>query len=260
MGQDHVVVAGPRTFDPKGLTAESVTAKKGRQRVTVCVPARNEEATVGAVVGAVASLGPLVDEVVVVDDGSQDATAAVASAAGARVVPHHGPPGKGAAMRRGFEATTGELVVFLDADVVGFDPAFVPRLLGPLLLDEACVLVKGFYERPLGEQATGGGRVTELVAKPLLALLFPELEAVRQPLAGETAARRVALEALTFEPGYGVELGLLLDVAAKFGPAAVAQVDLGVRRHRNRSLEELGPQAQDVLRAALARSSPPLVR
>jgi glucosyl-3-phosphoglycerate synthase len=260
------VAQAPRTFDHAGFTPAALVAAKGAQTVSVCIPARNEAATVAEVVAGVAGLAGargspgLVDEVVVVDDGSADATAALAEGAGARVVTRQGAaPGKGGAMAAGLRATRGDLVVFLDADVAGFDRAFVVRLLGPLPTDQAPVLVKGFYERPVAPAGTGGGRVTELVARPLLELLFPALLAVRQPLAGETAARRSALQAVTFEPGYGVELGLLIDVAAKFGPAAVAQVDLGTRRHRNRTLEELRPQAVDVLAAALRRSHPPVL-
>jgi glucosyl-3-phosphoglycerate synthase len=115
-------------------------------------------------------------------------------------------------------------------------------------------LVKGFYERPLAGAPTGGGRVTELVARPLIELLFPDLLGVRQPLAGETAGHRWVFEKSDFAPGYGVEIGLLVDVARRFGPASIAQVDLGTRTHRNRPLDELRPQALDVLRTALGRA------
>jgi glucosyl-3-phosphoglycerate synthase len=249
-------------FDPLALVA----AKRGR-RVAVCVPARDEEATVGTVVevvreGLVDEVG-LVDELVVVDDGSLDATAAAAAAAGARVVASssvcdaHGRPiglGKGGALRRGLEETTGELVVFLDADVTNLAPHFVVGLVGPLLTDNETALVKAFYSRPFRGEANGGGRVTELLARPLIAELFPELVEVRQPLAGETALRRDALVGLELSEGYGVEIGLLLDVAARYGTGAIAQVDLGVRAHRNRPLDELVPQARAVLSAALSRA------
>jgi glucosyl-3-phosphoglycerate synthase len=146
------------------------------------------------------------------------------------------------------------VVVFLDADVANTTPAFVTGMLGPLLFFDDTALVKGFYTRPLHGEPTGGGRVTELVARPLLSLLFPQLSAVRQPLAGETAGHRWVFEKMTFADGYGVELGLLIDTAALLGPGALAQVDLGVRIHRNRPLHELTPQATDILRAALARA------
>lgn len=229
--------------------------------MSVCIPARDEERTVAAVVGCVhrratAAGGgaDLVDEIVVVDDSSSDATALEAGRAGAVVVPGGAPGGKGQAMAAGVRATTGDLLLFLDADVENFGAHFVSGLLGPLLLGPEVTMVKAFYERPIGGAPGGGGRVTELVARPVIDLLFPALAHIRQPLAGETAVRRRALSAVTLEGGYGVELGLLLDMATTFGPATIAQVDLGRRVHRNRPLEELRPQALDVLRAALARA------
>ena len=156
-------------------------------------------------------------------------------------------------MAAALAASAGDVVVFLDADVANTTPAFVTGLLGPLLTTDHVALVKGFYTRPLHGDPTGGGRVTELVARPVLELLFPELSWVRQPLAGETAAHRWVFEKLGFADGYGVELGLLIDVAQSLGPDRLAQVDLGERIHRNRPLHELRPQAVDVLRAALER-------
>lgn len=230
-----------------------VVGAKGARAVSVCVPAHDEERTVGGVVRAALAAAPLVDEVVVVDDGSSDDTARVATRAGARVVRLAACTGKGAAMRAGLDRCSGDLVAFLDADVRNPSPDFVAGLIGPLLTTEA-VLVKGFYERPIDGSATGGGRVTELVARPLLELLFPAVACVRQPLAGETAAPRAVLDALGLADGYGVEIALLIDAAIAFGPSAIAQVDLGTRVHRNRPLAELRPQAAEVLRAALARA------
>jgi glucosyl-3-phosphoglycerate synthase len=232
--------------------------------VSVCIPARDEASTVGSVVRAVVQPfladgggNGLVDEVIVLDDGSADDTAAQASQAGARVVAGPGDVGgKGRAMAAALEASKGDVVVFLDADVANTTPAFVTGLLGPLLTDDRVALVKGFYTRPLHGAPTGGGRVTELVARPALELLFPELSWVRQPLAGETAAHRWVFETVGFAAGYGVELGLLIDVASALGPDRLAQVDLGERIHRNRPLHELRPQAVDVLRAALERADP----
>jgi glucosyl-3-phosphoglycerate synthase len=231
--------------------------------VSVCLPAKNEEATVGAIVSAVVAAlverHHVVGEVVVVDDGSTDATAAVAAAAGAVVVssasvlPECGPgTGKGEALWKALHAATGRILVFCDADLTDFDPAFVTGLLGPLRDDPGIGFVKGFYDRP-----GGGGRVTELVARPLLELFFPHLLHVRQPLGGEFAARREVLEQVPFVQGYGVDLGLLVDVAARFGPASIAQVDLGTRTHRNRGLDELRHQATSVLRVALQRAGVP---
>ncbi|MGH9090404.1 MAG: glucosyl-3-phosphoglycerate synthase [Acidimicrobiales bacterium] len=252
---------GPRTFHRSAFpTGRLLAAKRGRT-VTVCIPSRDEARTVGDVVRAVA--GPhvaaaggsgLVDEVLVVDDSSADGTADAARRAGARVLSLTGGGGKGQAMRAGLEASAGDLVAFLDADVENTSEAFVAGLLGPLLVEEDVALVKGFYARPLHGRPTGGGRVTELMARPLIEVLFPHLAGVRQPLAGETAAPRAVLEKVELADGYGVELALLVDVAARHGVGAVAQVDLGVRVHRNRPLEELRPQAVDVLRAALDRA------
>lgn len=260
-----------RTFHHRQADPSRLVAAKAGRTVSVCIPARDEAETVGAVVAGVRALtaaggGPaLVDEVVVVDDGSTDATAERAVAAGAAVVPGlPGGRGKGAAMRRGLEHASGELVVFLDADVGDFGPHYVTGLLLPLLRADDVALVKGCYERPLDGRPGEGGRVTELVAKPLLSLLHPELAEVRQPLAGETAAPRAVLDKIALADGYGVEMALLLDVADQFGPGSVAQVDLGIRTHRNRPLAELRPQATEVLRAALERAgtlpAPPRAR
>ena len=197
---------------------------------------------------------PLVDELVVIDSGSTDRTVEVAAAAGARVVlrtdvlPELEPvPGKGEVLWRSLAATTGDVVCYLDSDLVDFDPAFVPALLGPLLTVPGVHLVKGFYRRPLrletAEVDTGGGRVTELLVRPLLAALRPELAGIVQPLGGEYAGTRELLESLPFAAGYGVEIGLLLDTHAARGLDALAQVNLGVRKHRNRSLLQLGVMA-----------------
>lgn len=239
------------------FSAGELVLSKGGRRVTVCLPARDEEATVGSIVATiVAELvddAGLVDEVLVVDDGSSDATAAVARGAGARVVGTSGL-GKGGAMWTGASEAGGELIAFCDADVRAFSASFVVGLLGPLLADDDVAFVKAFYERPYGDLPGQGGRVTELVAKPLLRRLFPHLAGVLQPLAGECASRRDVLERLPFVEGYGVDLGLVIDVVELFGAGALAQVDLGRREHRNRPLDELAPQAEAVLATALARA------
>ncbi|MGH4025237.1 MAG: glucosyl-3-phosphoglycerate synthase, partial [Pseudonocardiaceae bacterium] len=171
-------------------------------------------------------------------------------------------PGKGEVLWRSLAATSGDLLVFIDSDLVDFDSGFVPALLGPLLLQHLAMgprvqLVKGFYRRPLrmqsAEAGTGGGRVTELLARPLLNALRPELAGVVQPLGGEYAATRAFLESVPFAAGYGVEIGLLLDVHAGHGLEGLAQVNLGVRKHRNRSLLDLGVMARQILGAALPR-------
>jgi glucosyl-3-phosphoglycerate synthase len=189
----------------------------------------------------------------VVNDHSSDDTHSVATHHGARVLELEGATGKGEALRAGLAASHSELVVFLDADVLNPGVDYVARMVQPLLERPEINLVKGYYERPLHHMPTGGGRVNELTARPILSLLYPGLGEIRQPLAGETAARRDTLAALTLESAYGVEIAMLIDVTLKFGVATLAQVDLGVRRHRNRPLEELRPMAVEVLRAALTR-------
>ncbi len=246
------------TFDHRHFSAADLLIAKGGRSVSVCLPARNEEATVGEIVAAirlelVETVG-LVDEVVVVDDGSSDATAERAAQAGARVVNSTAGPGKGQALRGALAAAHGEVLVFLDADVANFGAHFVVGLLGPLLLRPDIGFVKGFYCRPFEGRVGEGGRVTELLARPLLARLFPDLAGVVQPLAGECAARRDVLEAIAFVDGYGVELGMLIDVVGRFGVASLAQVDLGLRVHRNRPLAELTRQAAAVLDVALTRA------
>jgi glucosyl-3-phosphoglycerate synthase len=243
----------PWTLASEEFDLGTVLAQAKSTSISVIIPAKNEAATIGAVLDAVTHHVGLVDEVLVVNDHSNDDTATVASHHGAHVITLHGPSGKGESMSAGIEAATSELVVFLDADVLNTTTDFVPRLVQPLLERPNIQLVKGYYERPLHNMPTGGGRVNELAARPILSLLYPGLGEIRQPLAGETAGRKSALEAITLEAAYGVEIALLIDVARHFGVHSLAQVDLGVRRHRNRPLEELRSMAVDVLRAALAR-------
>jgi glucosyl-3-phosphoglycerate synthase len=249
-----------RSFVAADLDVDALCKAKADAGVSisVCIPARDEEATVGGVVSTIVrelvERHALVDEVLVVDDRSSDRTAAVATAAGARVVeadevlPHlPRATGKGEALWKSLAASNGDLVVWCDADVRGFDARFVIGLVGPMLLDDDIDFVKGWYER-------NSGRVTELTARPVIALLHPHLAAFHQPLSGEYAGRRELLERLPFVTGYGVDLALLVDVAKEVGLDRMAQVDLGVRVHRNRPLEELSPQAVAVLRAGLERA------
>ncbi|MGH3795027.1 MAG: glucosyl-3-phosphoglycerate synthase [Pseudonocardiaceae bacterium] len=272
---------GEATVQSVPWTVEALVAAKRGRTVSVVLPALNEEATVGAVVGALYPLlGTLIDELVVMDSGSTDRTVASAAAAGARVV-HRGDvlpeldpwPGKGEVLWRSLAATSGDLLVFIDSDLVDFDSGFVPALLGPLLLGPLLLsprrvgaevqMVKGFYRRPLrmesAEIGHGGGRVTELLARPLLNALRPELAGVVQPLGGEYAASRAFLESVPFAAGYGVEIGLLLDVHTGYGLDGLAQVNLGVRKHRNRSLLDLGVMSRQILGAALPRCGVPEV-
>ena len=257
-------LAGHSWHRPTWTMAELVAAKAGRT-ISVVLPALNEAETVAAVINTITPmLGRLVDELIVLDSGSTDDTEALARAAGARVVhreealPEIAPqPGKGEALWRSLAATTGDIIVFIDSDLIDPDPMFVPRLVGPLLTEDGIHLVRGFYRRPLkvgdGEDANGGGRVTELVARPLLAALRPELGYVLQPLGGEYAGTRELLTAVPFAPGYGVEIGILIDTYDRFGLDAIAQVNLGVRTHRNRPLSELGPMSRQIIATLLTR-------
>jgi glucosyl-3-phosphoglycerate synthase len=248
-------------FDPEELAARKRALGLG---VSVCLPALDVEDTVGAIVDAVRARWQervgLVDEVVVVDSHSTDATARVAAAAGARVfqddevLPESGSRrGKGEALWKSLAVSSGDLVVWLDSDVRDFDPDFVPGLLGPLLAEPAVSYVKALYRRPLGDRAEGGGRVTELCARPLLNLFYPELAGFVQPLSGEAAGRRSLLERLPFMGGYAVEIGLLIDIVRRFGLAPLAQVDLGERRHRHQELAALGEMAFVIAQAVARR-------
>jgi glucosyl-3-phosphoglycerate synthase len=252
---------------------ERLLDAKGGTRVSVVLPALDEQRTVGAVVAAVhhdlvqgARTGgrPLVDELVLVDSGSTDETVRVAARAGARVLhredvlPHLAPlPGKGEVLWRGTAATTGDVVVFLDSDLEDFTTDFVTGLLGPLLTEPAVALVKATYDRPLrsGERVlpAGGGRVTEIVARPLLNLFWPELAGFVQPLSGEYAARRSLLERLWFPTGYGVEIALLIDALDAVGLDGLAQVDLVRRKHRNSDDAKLGAMASEIIQVVLDR-------
>jgi glucosyl-3-phosphoglycerate synthase len=249
-------------------------------RVSVVIPARNEAATIADVVrgiraelvdadaaaGTAGTAGPVVDELVVMDSLSTDDTAAVAAGAGADVhsvadvVPELGVrAGKGEALWKSLFVTTGDVLVFVDADLTDWGTHFVTGLLGPLLAEPQVALVKGFYDRVL-EMADGpntqGGRVTELVARPLLALSWPQLSAVVQPLAGEWAIRRSLFETLPVPVGYGVELATLLDTTERLGLDALAQVDLGRRAHRHQSVHDLGVMATEILAVAARRGGP----
>jgi glucosyl-3-phosphoglycerate synthase len=259
---------GSHTSTIDDWSAAEVAAAKGAQRVAVVLPARNEEATVGEIVARIRREltepgAGLVDEIVVVDDGSTDLTALVAAASGARVVtrndalpdwPSHG--GKGDAMWRGVATTDADVIAFVDADLEQFDPRFIPALVGPILASADIEFVKAAYERPSLDPRVptlGGGRVTELLARPLISTFWPELSYVLQPLAGEYAARRSLLTKLPFRVGYGVDIGLLLDAFAITGLAGLAQVDLRLRWHRHSDVAALGRMAAEVLQTALDR-------
>lgn len=236
--------------------------------VSVVLPALDEEATVGAIVETIRRElmedlpVPLVDELVVVDSGSGDRTAEVAAKAGARVVHRDeilpripAVPGKGEVLWRSLLVTGGDVVCFVDADLRDFSASFVSGIVGPLLTDPDVQFVKAMYDRPLGDAPGQGGRVTELVARPLLNLHWPQLAGFVQPLGGEYAVRRSLLERLPFPVGYGVELGLLVDALHTVGLDALAQVDVGVRLHRHQGGQALGRMAAAIYRTAQVRLS-----
>ncbi|MDX6350882.1 MAG: glucosyl-3-phosphoglycerate synthase [Streptomyces sp.] len=249
------------------LTAKRSAGPNGT--VSVVLPALNEEATVGTIVETIrrelmSDAVPLVDELVVMDSGSTDRTAAIAEAAGATVVHRDDVlprlpalPGKGEVLWRSLLATSGEIVAFVDADLRDFDSTFVSGIIGPLLTDPGVQLVKAMYDRPLETGGTvvpaGGGRVTELVARPLLNMHWPQLAGFVQPLGGEYAARRSLLEQLPFPVGYGVEIGMLIDSLNTVGLDALAQVDVGVRHHRHQDGQALGRMAATIYRTAQLR-------
>jgi glucosyl-3-phosphoglycerate synthase len=254
-----------RSFHQADFSAERILEAKHARRISVCIPARDEEATVGQVVAAIRTAlierHAVVDELVVIDDGSSDRTAEAARDAGAEVISagerppgHIDDHGKGQALWRGVQATTGDIVAFCDADIRNFDDGFIRGIVGPLLLRDELSLVKAFYQRPLDGRPGEGGRVTELVARPLISMFFPHLAPLVQPLSGEFAARREVLESVPFVCGYGVDLGLLVDVAARFGSSSIAQCDLGERTHRNRPLHELSGQAMAIMQLAFNRA------
>ncbi|MFJ2213111.1 glucosyl-3-phosphoglycerate synthase [Streptomyces sp. NPDC101062] len=259
--------AGDRTLD------RLLAAKAARgSTVSVVLPALDEEETVGAIVAVIRrelmERVRLVDELVVIDSGSTDRTAEVAAAAGARVVHRDAIlprlpalPGKGEVLWRSLLVTSGDIVCFVDADLREFSPDFVSGIVGPLLTEPQVQFVKAMYDRPLGGGTGGGteggavqgGRVTELVARPLLNLHWPRLAGFVQPLGGEYAARRSLLERLPFPVGYGVELGLLVDALHTVGLDALAQVDVGVRLHRHQDDRALGRMAAAIYRTAQLR-------
>ncbi|MFJ8821342.1 glucosyl-3-phosphoglycerate synthase [Streptomyces sp. NPDC102467] len=243
-----------------------IAAKRASgQKVSVVLPALDEQETVGEIVATIrrelmTDTVPLVDELVVVDSGSTDRTSEVAAAAGATVVHRDtilprlpARPGKGEVLWRSLFVTSGDIVCFVDADLKEFSADFVTGIVGPLLTEPDVDFVKAMYDRPLDGAAGQGGRVTELMARPILNLHWPQLAGFVQPLGGEYAARRSLLERLPFPVGYGVELGLLVDALHTVGLDALAQVDVGVRKHRHQDGQALGRMATAIYRTAQLR-------
>jgi glucosyl-3-phosphoglycerate synthase len=261
-----------RAFHHSAFSAERIAAERAERglRVSVCLPARECAATVGEIVGRLTALrdAGAIDAVVVVDAASPDGTAQVAERAGAEVwqeaelLPSFGAVrGKGDAMWRALSRLDTELVCFLDADTEAFSAHFATGLLGPLVCEPDVSFVKAFYRRPLGDASAaevvageGGGRVNHLMARPALALLYPELAEIRQPLAGEVAARSELLRRLPFATGYGVETAMLIDAWRELGVEGIAQVDLDEHRNHHQPLSALEPMALTVLATALSRA------
>jgi glucosyl-3-phosphoglycerate synthase len=237
-------------------------------KISLAFPTLNEEATIGKEILIIRTelmdRYPLLDEIVVIDSSSKDNTRKVAEQFGARVftskviLPKYGSfRGKGENLWKSLYVLEGDIIVWVDADISNISPKFVYSLLGPLLEDDRIGYVKAFYERPLrsskGISASGGGRVTEILVRPLFSLFFPELARFVQPLSGEYAGRRKLLERLPFSVGYGVELGHLIDILELEGIEALAQVDLDMRIHRNQSTESLGKMAYGILNTFFER-------
>ncbi|MET0908484.1 MAG: glucosyl-3-phosphoglycerate synthase [Ilumatobacteraceae bacterium] len=252
-----------RTFEVDDCATDLIVAAKGDRTVSMCIPCRDEAATIGPLVSVIRAelmgAAGIVDELIVLDDRSTDDTARVAAHAGARVVSiddvhatHGKGHGKGNALWATLLVSHGDFVVWCDGDVTSFEPNWVVRLLAPLLDDDSVSLVKALYHRPT--RYGGGGRTTELVARPLMSMYFPELTGLAQPLSGEYAGRRSVLEQIEFVEGWGVEMAMLIDICRMSGPEAIAQVDLGTREHRNRSLQSLSVQAAEVMATMLTRA------
>lgn len=247
---------------------DALVALKNHQRISVCIPTLNEAETIGGIVTCVREhlmeRVPLVDEILVIDSDSTDETREIAARAGARVfrsseiAPDHGThPGKGENLWKALHAASGDILCYIDGDIANFHQGFVAGLVGPLLADPEIDYVKAYYERPLARgddfHSTGGGRVSEILVRPLISIFYPELTPILQPLSGEYAARRKLLETLAFPTGYGVEIAHLIDLARAGKLGRIAQTDLVRRIHRNRDDGELGDTAFAILRVILRR-------
>jgi len=236
--------------------------------ISVCLPSMNEAATIGNIIevarAELMEKTPLVDQLCVVDGGSEDATRDIARDAGAEVFGQedilpgqYEPLGKGDALWRSLLCLRGDIIIWIDSDIRNFHPRFVYGIIGPLLARPGIRYVKGFYQRPIKEEhrllPTGGGRVTELVARPLLSLFFPELGALIQPLSGEYGGDRELLEKIPFFSGYGVEIGMLMDIYSRFGMDVIGQVDLVERHHFNQPMSALGRMSFQIMQAVFIR-------
>jgi glucosyl-3-phosphoglycerate synthase len=249
---------------------EELLTLKQKQNVTVslALPALNEEETVGKVITTakreLMERFPLLDEIVLIDSNSTDRTREIAKKLEIpvyihqEILPQYGArTGKGEALWKSLYVTRGDIILWIDTDIVNIHPRFLYGILGPLLLRPDIVFVKGYYRRPITlngkTESSGGGRVTELTARPLLNLFYPELSGVIQPLSGEYGGRRSALEKMPFSSGYGVETGLLIDILEKYGLNAIGQVDLLERVHHNQKLEALSKMAFAIIQTVVRR-------
>ena len=245
----------------------ALVSQKGSQRVSVCIPTLNEAETIGRIVSIIHKdlvCTGLVDEILVMDSDSTDSTRSIAEAAGAsvyrsrEVLPDlESHAGKGENLWKALHITTGDIICYVDGDISNFHPGFITGLVGPLLANADIDYVKAFYERPLAygdeSHSTGGGRVSEILIRPLISLFYPELQGILQPLSGEYASRRHVLESLAFPIGYGVEMAHLIDLSQQGRLHRIAQTDLVKRIHRNRNDGELGGMAFAILRVVLRR-------
>jgi len=263
------LIAGLGSIGRRHLRNLLALKEKRGHSISIALPALNEEETVGPIIDMLKRHFmddvPLVDEIVLIDSASTDSTVAIAQSKG---IPTHihqqiltdevGTfPGKGEALWKSLYVTRGDIIAWIDTDITNIHPRFIYGLLGPLLKHPRVQYVKGFYARPIQTggklQAYGGGRVTELVARPWFNLFYPELSGIIQPLSGEYAGRRSALQQMPFFTGYGVETGLLIDILTRFGLEAIAQTDLEVRVHHNQPLVNLSKMAFAILQVFIAR-------
>lgn len=241
--------------------------KKKNLTISLCFPTLNEAQTIGRILDIVRKSiyePGLVDEVVVIDSNSMDRTVSVVRSAGFKVLQHrkilaeYGSfEGKGDALWKSLTILKGDIIIWCDSDIMNFKPRFIYGILGPLLIDDSISFVKGFYRRPLKIDSSylksEGGRVTEILVRPLLNLFYPELSKVFQPLSGEYAGRREILESIPFSTGYGVEVGMLIEIFERFGLDVIAQVNLKRRVHRNQPISALSRMSFGILQTLIRK-------
>lgn len=260
-----------RTYHHSSFADIQELVKKKREknlRISLCLPTLNEEKTIGKVIVILKSelmdRYPLIDEIAVIDSGSEDQTMAVASSFGVdahlasdHLQAHGEHKGKGENLWKALYLLTGDIIVYVDSDITNIHPRFVYGLVGPLIENPDIHYVKGFYDRPLafsqGVRPTGGGRVTEILTRPLFSLFYPNLTPILQPLSGEYAGRRAILEKIAYPVGYGVETSMLIDIHNAMGLDAFAQTDLDKRVHRNQETTALGRMSFGILRTLIKR-------